>query len=183
MIFTPQNIESFATFLRSDVDIQDRVIHFGPGLSNEQLIEVPINFGEINQLSTIAITLGVNKTHFNTLSIFTTAVVGISDRTNKNLFFMTSANNYEDVGPCSSSFPSDEDLARASVGTQAPATFKLTFTPFSRFAFCETAQENGFINTATFGPQLDITKPLFLTVQRNNAADEQYFHYFMVEIY
>ena len=59
------------------------------------------------------------------------------------------------------------------------STFKLTFTLFNKFGFCESAQEGGYI---TFNAQIDIAKPLFLTVRRENANEQLYFHYFKVEL-
>ena len=182
MLLTPKNVEFYATFLRSDVDIQERVIHFGSGVANEKLLEVPI--GEVDQHATIEITVGLKKSHLNTASD-TDSVVGISDGTNENLFIIVDVNNYHLYGhsPCWP-FPGTHDNAPINAtGSQVPSTFKLTFTPFSKFGFCETAQEGGYINTATFNSQIDITKPLFLTVKRHGTLEQYYYHYFKVEIY
>ena len=73
---TPKNIEFYATFLHPGVDIQDRVIHFGPGVRGEKLIEVPI--GRIDPHATIVITVGLVKSHPNTPSVDSDPLVGIS---------------------------------------------------------------------------------------------------------
>ena len=74
---TPDNIRYLASFLDSSVDIQDRVIHFGPGTASEMLLEVPL--GEINPRSTDIITVGLDKSHPNTAGTDSDIVVGISD--------------------------------------------------------------------------------------------------------
>ena len=61
---TPQNIEYYATFLHPGVDIQERVIHFGPRTDDEALLKVPI--GQIEQHATVVITLGQNKAYSST---------------------------------------------------------------------------------------------------------------------
>ena len=55
---TPDNIRYFASYLDSSVDIQDRVIHVGPGTAREKLIEVPL--GEIDPQATIIIITSVD---------------------------------------------------------------------------------------------------------------------------
>jgi len=45
------------------------------------------------------------------------------------------------------------------------------------------AQEGGYINIGRFNTQLDITKPLYLRVERSDANEQVYYHYFLVEIY
>ena len=66
---TPQNIEFYATYLHSSVDVQGRVIHFGTGVGNEKLIEVPL--GEIDHHASypIVTTVGIDKSHPNTASV------------------------------------------------------------------------------------------------------------------
>ena len=177
---TPKNIEFYATFLDSDVDIQARAIHFGTGVANEKLLEVPI--GEVDPHATIVISVGIDKSHPNTASVDTDPNIGISDGTNENLFRMWDVNNYPSNSPCQP-WPGSHDGTLITSGTQVSSTFKLTFTPFNKFGFCETAQQGGYINTGTFNSQIDITKPLFLTVKRSQAREQYYFHYFMVEIY
>ena len=180
MLLTPKNIEFYATFLHSSVDIQERVIHFGSGVDGEVLMEVPI--GVIDPHTTIVITLGLNKTHLNTASGDSDPIVGISDGINENLFIIRDAANYLAWSPCHP-LPGTHDDNRVASTTPVSSTFKLTFTPFNKFGFCETAQEGGYINTGIFHSQIVITKPLFLTLKRENAAEEYNFHYFNVETY
>ena len=174
------NIEFYATFLSPAVDIQERVIHFGSGVADEKLLVVPI--GEIDPHATIAITVGIDKSYPNAASVDCDAAVGISDGTTENLFWIVDVHNYPTLSPC---YPTSgsHDHTRVASGTPVSSTFKLTFAPFNKFGFCETAQEGGYINTGTFSSQMDVTKPLFLTVRRNQAPEQYYYHYFKVEIY
>ena len=180
MVLTPQNVEFHATFLKSDVVIKERVIIFGPGVGVEKLIEVPI--GEVDPHATIVITVGQNKTHPNTPGVDSDPIVGISDGIRENLFVLRDVANYNQLSSCHPLYGSHDDI-RVSPDNEAPPIFKLTFTPFNKFGFCETAQEGGYINTATFNSQIDVTKPLFLSVRRADAYEMYYFHYFKVEIY
>ena len=177
---TPQNIGSHATFLDSSIDIQDRVIHFGPGMAKEKLLEVPL--GVVDPQVTIVITIGLDKSHPNAASVDSDPRIGISDGTNDNVFIIVDVNNYPQFGPC---YPTggNHDATRVSSGTPVSSMFKLTFTPFNKFGFCETAQDGGYINTATFDLQLDITMPLSLTLMRSDLLEEYYFHYLKLEIY
>ena len=95
---------------------------------------------------------------------------------------MWDVDNYPAYSPCEV-WPGTHDSTQITAGTQVSSTFKLTFSPFDKFGFCETAQEGGYINTGTFNSQIDITKPLFLIVKRSGATEQYYFHYFMVEIH
>ena len=178
---TPDNIEYWATFLDSSATIQDRVIHFGTGAANEKLLEVPL--GQIDPHATIVITFGLDNSHPNTPSTDSDPLIGISDGTNSNVMYITDLSNYGSIPPCRPT-SGTQDGTLVSSGTKVPATFKLTFTPFYKYGSCETAQEGGYINTGRFNTQLDITKPLYLRVDRDNNDNEQYyFHYFLVEIY
>ena len=179
---TPDNIEYWATFLDSSATIQDRVIHFGSGSRNEKLLEVPL--GQIDPHATIVITVGLDNSHPNTPATDTDPQIGISDGTITNNWWITDSANYATLAPCTiSSGSGSHDDTCVSSGTKVPATFKLTFTPFYKYGSCETAQEGGYINTGRFNTQLDITKPLYFRVDRQDATEEYYFHYFLVEIY
>ena len=64
MHLTSDNIRYHASYLHSSVDIQDRVIHFGPGALHDKLLEIPI--GQFDFHATIVITVGLVKSHLNT---------------------------------------------------------------------------------------------------------------------
>ena len=177
---TPQNIEYYATFIHPGVHIQPTVIQFGPRSDDEPLLEVPI--GQIDQHATVVITLGQDKAHSSTPGVDSDYRVGISDGTNINVFEVPDANNYPQWGPC---YPIDATRDGDTVphGTPASATYKFTFTPWSKFAFCETAQEGGFIETGVFNSQIDITQPLVLIVTGAERDETYFYHYFKVDIF
>ena len=137
--------------------------------------------GQIDPHATIVITVGLDNSHPNTPTD-TDPYIGMSDGTNTNIWWITDLNNYPSSPPC---IPSGgtHDNTLISSGTKVPATFTLTFTPFYKYGSCETAQEGGYINTAQFNTQLDITKPLYLHVDRDASNGQYYYHYFRVEIY
>ena len=180
MLLTPDNIRYFASYLHSSVDIQDRVIHVGPGSLNEKLLEVPL--GEIDPRATIIITVGLDKSHPNTPGTDSDINVGISDGTTDNTQYIVDANNYGSLPPCRP-INAEHDDVLVSSGTPVPAIVKLIFTPFYKYGACETAQEGGYINTMTFNDQIDTSKPLFLRWFRDNAGEEYFVHFFDVEIY
>ena len=175
LLLTPRNIEYYATSLHTGADTQGRAIHFFSS-GSLSLLEVPI--GEIDPQGTVVITVGLNSTHPNTAGVDADHIVGISDGTNKNIFEMREEINV----PCRPRGGSHDNPSVAA-GTPFSSSYKLTFTPFNKFGFCESAQVGGYINTATFSAQIDITKPLFLIVERERTGEEFYYHYFLVEIY
>ena len=175
---TPDNIRYFASFLHTSADIQDRVIHFGPGVADEKLLEVPL--GEIDPCATIVITLGLDKSHHSVTD--SDINVGISDGTIENSQVIPDFNNYVDHSPCFVKHGSHDNVLVAS-GTQVSATYKLIFTPFYKYGACETAQDGGYINTGTFDNQIDTTKPLLLRLDREGGHEVYFVHYLRVEIY
>ena len=180
MYLTPDNIRYWASHLHSSVDIQQRVIHFGPGAANELLLKVPL--GEIDPRATIVVTVGLNESHPNTAGVDSDPYIGISDGSNENTQVLVDVNNYADYPPCFL-FGAANDDPQVPTDTPAPAAFRLIFTPFYRSGSCETAQLGGYINTGTFNTQIDTTKLLFLQVRRADAEEEIFFHYFRVEIF
>ena len=177
---TAYNIEFHATFLSSTADIEGRVIYFGPGVKDEKLLIVPI--GRIDPHATVVVTVGLNKSHSNDPKVDADPNIGISDGTNENLIQIVDRNNYPKYAPCYPR-PGSSDDVKVTAETLVSATFKLTFDPFNKLGICETAQEDGYINTGTFSAQIDITRPLSFTLNRQDAKEQYYFHYFNVEIY
>ena len=178
---TPDNIRYFTSFLHPTISVQDRVIHFGAGpVANEKLLEVPL--GEVDTRATIIITVGLDNSHPNTPTVDSDFTIGISDGTTQNLQFIADISNYAGYPPCRA-VDGDHDNRLVSNGTKVPAVIRLIFTPFFRYAACETAQEGGYVNTMTFNDQIDTAKPLLLRVQRNHAGEEYFINYLKVEIY
>ena len=137
--------------------------------------------GQIDPHASVIITVGLNTTEPNSRD--SDLNVGVSDGTNSNVWTIIDRNNYPSNPPCAIWFGTGlHDDARVSSTTLTPTTTKLTFTPFYKYGSCETAQEGGYINTARFTTQLDVTKPLFLQVRRNHRGERYSIFYFLVEI-
>ena len=62
------------------------------------------------------------------------------------------------------------------------ATYKLTFNPIYQYGVCESPQDSGYINTGHINRELDVTKQLYLRVNRDISGENYYFHYFVVEV-
>ena len=176
----PGNIIDHASQLSPTVSITDKVIHVGSGASWEMLMTVPI--GTVDPDSTITVTVGVDRSHFNTAGLDADPHFKVTDGTKFNEFSLVDINNYKHYAPC---FPlnggADNDLV--SSGTKVPATFKFTFIPGQAFGYCETAQEGGYINTGKFNSNIDIGKPLSLQIQREHGSEQYYFHYILIEVF
>ena len=99
---------------------------------------------QIDQHATVVITVGLDKSHPNAPGIDSDVFVGI---------YILDVHNYPKYSPCYPT-PGTHDGTKVAAGTPVSATFKLTFSPFTKFAFCETAQEGGYnmYNTGTFSP-------------------------------
>ena len=149
-------------------------------MANEKLLEVSL--GEVDTRATIIITVGLDNSHPNTPTVDSDFNIGISDGTTQNLQHIVDINNYPDYPPCRA-LNADQDNRLVSNGTKVPAVIRLIFTPFYKYAACETAQEGGYVNTGTFNDQIDTTKPLLLHVQRDGAGEQYFIRYFKVEIY
>ena len=156
-------------------------MHFGSGAANDLLIEVPL--GEIDPRATIVVTVGLNESRMNGAAADSDIRIGLWDGTNNNAQGIHDVNNYGNVSPCRVLNFTSRDGKLVPADTPFPSVVKLTFIPFYRYAACETAQQGGYINTGTFSFQLDITKPLFLRVHREQPHEEMFFHYFRVEIF
>ena len=180
MYLTPDNIRYWASHLHSSADIQQRVIHFGPGAENDLLIEVPL--GEIDPRATIVVTVGLDEFRMNSAAADSDPRIGLWDGTSNNTQIIHDVDNYN-LPPCQVIDSTAQDGKLVPTDTPFPSVVKLTFIPFYRYAACETAQHGGYINTGTFRSQLDTTKPLFLIVLRQHGSEEMFFRYFRVETF
>lgn len=176
-------VEDLASFLHdsAEIDTDSRIIYFGPGAGGEKLMEVPI--GRVCEDNTVVIKVGVVKEYLNT-DEDRDPKVGIADESGTHTSFrIQDVNNYRQLSPCHVFSNRVEDNKLVSEGTIPPATFKFTFHPRDQYAACETAQEGGYSNTGRHRAKLDLTKPLYLHVRRDDSYEDYYYHYFLVEIY
>ena len=176
---TSYNIQYFASYISSLVEIQERVIRFGPTNGFEYLLEVPL--GYINPRDTIAITIAIDNSYPNEKE--SDIIVGIYDGTNEQRQVIVDIHNYASLPPCFP-IPGQNDQLLVSQGTKVPAIFKLIYTPYDKYAACSTAQEGGYVNTGTFDNAIDTSKPLSLRFHSDNESGETYFVKFIdIEIY
>ena len=91
-------------------------------------------------------------------------------------------NDYDLITPCELLF-SEQDDERISPGTLVLGTFKLTFDPMNKYGACESAEDDGYINTGTFHSVVDLTGPLYLCMDRDDEDEEYHFYYFLIQIF
>ena len=135
MYLTPDNIRYWASHLHSSVDIQQRVIHFGPGAANELLLKVPL--GEIDPRATIVVTVGLDESRLNTAAADSDPRIGLWDGTNNNTQIIHDVNNYGNYPSCHSENVITTDDNIIPTNTPVPSVVKLTFIPFYRYAACK----------------------------------------------
>ena len=155
---------------------KNRVIKFTPETANKMILQVPL--GQLYTVAqTIVVTLGLDKSYLNRAD--SDLRVAISDGSRQNSFWIVDKLNYGQYSPC---YPAEatRDNQMVSTDTDAPSTFKLTFTPYINYGACETAQEGGYINTGTFSTAIDNRSPLFLELYRDGSSEE---YYLKVEIF
>ena len=106
----------------------------------------------------------------------------LADGTFENLQWIVDSGNYGVVAPC---YLASANQAHKKVprGTKTPSTFKLMFTPYYRYAACETILEGGNIMTGTYFRAIDTTKPLYLQMKRDSKDEEYYIYYLNVEVF
>lgn len=131
----------------------------------------------------IAVTVGLHKGWYNQVGKDIDPRVGIADASGTyNVFKIHDVNDYSKWTPCKV-IDGEDDNDLVSSGTPVPATFRLTFTLRKGYGVCETTQDNGYMNTAWFHSVIDVNKPLFLRLNRDDTHEEYYFYYFLVEVY
>ena len=132
--------------------------------------------GELDKRSLIRITLGMNPPAGDS-----DPIVGITDGSNHNQFWLIedgSSSTTNNINPCE--VDNGQHYGRSGpAGNPVAGEYTLLFEPSRRFGSCAT--NNGFSTNARFNSQIDLTKELSLVLHRNNAAEQYYFHYFLIE--
>lgn len=170
----PQNVESLTDHLSSTADIQDTVIHFGPGTYGELLMSIPLFWG-VYPDSTIVIEIGIDNEYAN--SYDHDLRVGVSDGSNSNLFWIVDKNNYGTSPPC---YPIVPERDQTLVSGDVPRRFKLIVRPDLQYGYCETAQEGGYTNVGVFENKVS-SYPLFVHFLRHDAHEQYYIRYITIE--
>ncbi len=160
--------------------IEERAISFGTGTTHEKLLEVPLGF--IDPHATIRVTVGLDDTAPSAPAADHDPLIGISDGSTVNGFWVYDVGNYDNLAPCTPLAASHDDN-RVSERTHAPAQATLIFRPLHKYGACYLPLDGGYVNTATFTNQLDTGRGLSLTVHRHDAGEQYRFYYFIVEIF
>ena len=141
------------------MEISPQEIRAGPVEALERLIEVPI--GTIEASSTVTVTIGFDKSHFNTPGVDADPIFAITDGVVGYSVWIVDIINYPTSAPCYSTSNQNKNNL-LSAGTKFPSTFKITFHVGEQYGYCETAQEGGYLNTFTEDQPMDLSKPLNL---------------------
>ena len=170
----PSNVECLADYISPNVDIKDTVIHFKPKEDLELLLKVPIETPD----STLVVMLGTNSSYLNTHR--STFALSVTDHHHLHTFFIIDANHYHSEPPCDP-FYADTTRRLVPEGTKAPSTFKFTFLPRESFGFCETPQNDGYINVGKYTYSLNLDEPLYLEIKSTVEEQEIYISYLSIQ--
>ena len=173
-------MESFASFIDDSATIEERAISFGTGTALEKLLEVPLGF--IEPHATIRITVGLDDTSPSAPAVDHDPLIGISDGTNINEFWIRDVNNYASAAPCIPVSATHDDK-RVTESAHASAQATLIFKPLRRYGACSLPLDGGYMNTGIFSAQLDLSRGISLTLRRNDSGEQYRIYYFLVEIF
>ena len=180
LLIDVDNVRQISSFIDSSFSTEGRTMKFAAGATNEKLLEVPlVGVRDLDVDATIRITIGLQPP--NPATNDRDPRVGLSDGVNVNYYQLVDQANYHNFPPCNP-ISATHDGTRVPNNSPVPYQYTLTFKPYNRYSTCYTAQNGGYVNTATFNRQLIVTKPLSLVVYRSDAAEHYMFKYFLVEI-
>ena len=180
---TPANVRCLASYITPNVDIQATVIHFKPPFPGEILLEVPVQKPDC----AIVVTVSTNSSHLDkyptTLTVSLTCDDCPGDIRSIQSFYVFDAAEYDERPPCFPYFVHSADNPLVSEGTHAPATFKFTFVPWELFGYCETAQDEGYLNAGEFSNQLHPDYPWHLQFDSLSIEGRDvYINYISIEL-
>ena len=145
------------------------------------LLRVPLaEPGELNPHAIIKVTVAFDP-DAATSGIDHDPRIGITDGSYYNQFIILDSSSVTSSSPCvPNGYSSFENNRITELKVAGQAT--MTFDPFHRFGSCYTAQDGGYVNTAKFTYQMDITKGLDLVIHRGTYSETYNFYYVLVEI-
>ena len=131
--------------------------------------------GDLDGQQLIRITIGTNPP-----PIDNDPIIGITDGTNRNQFsIIQHGTSGSSTGPCHP-LNAQQNRRTGPLGDPVAGEYTLLFDPSRRFGSCSS--NTGFQTAARFNSEIDISKGLSLVVHKDNDAIEQYFfHYFLIE--
>ena len=171
-LIEPKTIKYHASFYKSDMTTTDseRIMHFDPGTSREELIRVPLaGQGELDPHSVIKITVALQPHTSNS-----DPHIGLTDGVNENTYKISDSR-----GDCYMNSGSD---IRANVpsGIEQHYEYTLLFEPFQNYGAC--SHIGGHITPGYFDKHLDVSKGLDFIVKREGSSEKYDFYYFLIEI-
>lgn len=175
ILISPDTVRYYASFIDSTAAINDLTIHFNRGTDGEELLRVPLAApGELSPQSLIRITVGINPPATDN-----DPVVGVTDGVNSNYFHLVAdGRSLANLNPCRI-IQGSQNGRSGPLGNPVAGGYTLFLNPSYRFGSCMT--NNGFATDGRFNNQIDVNKGLSLVVLRNNAAEQYFFHYFLIE--
>ena len=172
----PSNVKSVAEYISPTADIQEKVIHFGPGDPREHLLRIPLK-GRACSDSTIVINVGIENEYPNQHDH--DLMVGLADGPNANMFYIVDKQNYNGYPPC---YPITGHVDTTRVSGDVPNTFKIVLIPQEKYGYCETAQEGGYLSSGVFDRLVSMGKKTHILVQRHSPQENYYIRYLTIEV-
>ena len=172
----PSNVESVAEYISPTADIQEKVIHFGPGDAWEHLLRIPLK-GRVCSDSTIVKNVGIENEYPNQHDH--NLRVGLADGTYANMFYIVDKQNYNGYPPC---YPITDHVDSTRVSGDVPNTFKIVLIPQEKYGYCETAQEGGYLSSGVFDKLVSMGKKTHILVQTHSPHENYYIHYLTNEV-
>lgn len=140
-----------ADYVHRDTVIKETYMEFSAPTAYKLM---DVNLGTIEPNSAIVATIGLDND-------YSPPNVLIGDYSKSNLFYNVGEEHYNRLPPCRLDDASSTDDRLVSTDSEEPGTYKFTFVPSERIGICETAQDDGYINTGKFRDQLDMSKPIY----------------------
>ena len=130
--------------------------------------------GELNERPLIRITLRINPPPTDS-----DPKVGNTDGTNQNQFSIIQHGSSSSIGnPCNVQ-NGQQNGRSGQAGNPVAGEYTLLFEPSRRFGSCST--NTGFQTDARFNSQIDVSKGFSLVVHKDDAIEQYFFHYFLIE--
>ena len=108
-------------------------------------------------------------------------IVGVTDGSMENTFWIVDINNYPVHAPC---FPigATGALPKTFSTGPVPDQFTFLFKPAERFGACSSAIHGGYVNVGIFNNQLDLSRGINLQIRKPESHEDYLFYYLLVEI-
>ena len=175
----PGNVEELASYIAHTVVIRDTYIEMQEGGENTKGIE--FDLGVLDEGSTISVAVGFNAAHLKQHDGIPKVVIH-DGFTVYNMVILTDK-HYERLPPCRPLGAASADGRLVSPDSKVPGTYRITFVPGKGHAYCETAQDDGFIESGVYSTKLDMSQPIHLSIVRGMSGDKYLIHFIQVNVF